>query len=75
MYFTGTQGCLEGFVEYSADSRCYYVSNDKLTFFNTKTQCRAKTNNQGMMAEIRDSGSYKFVKPKLTGMRATGIIS
>ena len=65
MYFTGTQGCIAEFLEHPNGLRCNYISNDKLNFDDSQARCRSKTSENGIMAEIRDSATYQFVKSML----------
>ena len=57
----GTISCAAGFTEDPNSHRCFWFSDSTATQAAAVTDCKSRTQNEGYVAEVRDSNIYNFL--------------
>ena len=57
----GTISCAPGFTEDRNSHRCFWFSDSTTNYDAAVSDCRSRTQNEGYVAEVRDSNIYNFL--------------
>ena len=65
LFKLGTESCASGFIENPGGNRCFWFSDVRRYQNDSLSDCRSKTQNEGYLAEIRDSSTFDFLTSRV----------